>query len=274
MALQSGDEFVGVAAFLDGFGSGEGGDAADTACDGFFGDDAAEADLSGIGEVCAAAEFDAEVSHGDDAHFIGIFFAEECHCAAFAGVFDWEQFCVDCSAAGDAVVDDVFDLMNFGRSESLSVSEVKSQFILLDTRTPLSGGFANGAVECVMEDVCSGVSAADTGAAFGVNLSRDEESFAEVAFEEVSDVNPQIAIFLSVDDVEFDTVGGEGSGVSDLAAGFGVEGAAVESDADWLSVSDFGKVRYEFTTGDDSQYAAVSVEAVIAEEAGTSLFFE
>lgn len=132
LSLESGDEFVGIAAFLEGFGSGEGCDAADASGDGFFGHDAAESCLTGAGEVCAAAEFDAEISHGDNADFVGIFFTEECHCAAFASIFDGEQFGNDRSAAGDAGVDDIFDLVHFGGRECLVVSEVEAEFILLD----------------------------------------------------------------------------------------------------------------------------------------------
>lgn len=122
--------------------------------------------------------------------------------------------------------------------------------------------------------MCGGVCATDAGAAVGVHLGADMETFAEFAFEQVADVDPEIAVLLGVDDVEFEAIGGERTGVADLSAGFGIEGAAIEGHSEGFSVADFGEFRDQFATGDNTDDTTFGMQAVVAHEAGAALFLQ
>jgi hypothetical protein len=221
-----------------------------------------------------ATEFDAEVSHGNDTNLVGILFAEQSHGPTFSCVFDGQQLGHDRSTAGNAGVNNVLDLMHFSWSECLIMGEVEAEFILLNAGTALGGIFSDCAVESMMQDVRCGMRAANTGATISIDLGAHVQAFAEFPFEQMADVNPEIAVFLGIDDVEFEAICRECSGVADLTAGLCIEGTAVERHAEGFCMADLGEFRDKIATGDDSKNSTFGMQTVITEEASAALFFE
>ena len=104
ICIESREGFVGLGEFFEGFGfflffllllfgkvgfgggAADGFDAADAGGDGAFGFDFEKADVFGVGDVCAAAEFHGIAVEGfvaaadlDDANEVAVFVAEELH---------------------------------------------------------------------------------------------------------------------------------------------------------------------------------------------------
>ena len=98
----------------------------------------------------SSTKFDTEITHGDDADFVRIFFTKQCHRTFFTSGFDRQQFRGDRRTFGDAFIDDIFDLTQFIRGQCLIMREVEAEGIIFNLRTTLSRILPHRAVQRVV----------------------------------------------------------------------------------------------------------------------------
>ena len=107
--------------------AGDGFDAPHAGGDAAFIDDLADADIAGAAHVRAAAQLLAETGHGDHAHLLAVFFAEQRHGAGGDGLIERHDVGVDLGVAEDLLVHEPLDFFDFGAVHGGVVGEIEAQ---------------------------------------------------------------------------------------------------------------------------------------------------
>ena len=88
-------------------------DSANTRCNGVFRNDAEQAQLCSVINVCTAAEFNGEIRNADNPNNIAVLFAEECHRTPFSCLCNRQGFSRHRNGCQNLFVDQLFDFLNF-----------------------------------------------------------------------------------------------------------------------------------------------------------------
>ena len=147
------DDRLGVADLFERPGTGECRDPSYALGHRFFGDDTAEANLAGIREVSASAQFGAEFAHPHHSHVVGVLLAEQGHRPGLAGVFQRHDLGRDRGTFSHAGIDFVLNAADLIGRHRLFVSEVEPKGVTFDLRTALHGVLAEHNVQGVMQKV-------------------------------------------------------------------------------------------------------------------------
>src|SRR5690606_22859326 len=249
--------------------AGEGLDTADAGGDGAFGRDHERPDLTGAGDVGAAAELLAEVADLDDADLFSVLLAEEGHGAALEGRLLVHDGGLDRSVDRNLVVHDAHDGLQLLGLDRLYRGEVEAEAVGRDERTGLADILAEDDAKGLVQQVGRGVVTADLLATLGIDAGVDGLADADEALLDGAAMDVEVRRGLAgIVHAESAGRGVEITGVADLAAGLAVERPAVEDDLALLaSLGALGRaVRAE--DGDDG---AVRLGLGVAEELGARL---
>src|SRR5262249_53359607 len=240
------------------------------------------ADIAGAAYMRAAAKLNREMprraglalpllTHGDNAHLVTVFFAEERERARRHRLVGRHEARRDGTVLADAgvhlAVDDVEVL---GRKRT-RMAEVEAEPIGCDQRALLRHMLAQAAAQRLMQEVRHRVVGAKLRAAALVDTELDEVAQLERAMRHLAEMHMKLACFLlRVGDGELAPLRGEGdAGVAHLPTGFGVERRLVDEDRRLLSGARFGNA---FAVNDDGGDLAFGDVRLVAQElAGTEL---
>lgn len=140
----------------------------------------------------------------------------------------------------------------------------------VDERAVLAGMVAEGAAEHGVQDMGGGVGTCDGVAARAVDEGFGLLAAADLAFTDADGVDVE-ALQAELGVQHFQECAGGGTddaGVADLAAGLGVERAAVEDEFDGAALVGAG---YDAALGDEAEDGGLGVEAVVAHEVGAAV---
>ena len=140
---------------------------------------------------------------------------------------------------------------------------VEAQVVGRDERAGLADVFAEHVAEGGVEQVGGGVVAGRVGASGAVDLGLDLVADGELSGGDFADVGDHVAEGAGLGDFELRAVGGDGAGVADLAAAFGVEGRGVEDDADLVAGRGVGD---RLAVADDRGDLGAGCDLVVAGE--------
>ena len=159
--------------------SGDGLDPADAGGNAAFRKDLEGADVAGVLNVCAAAEFHGEITHRDHADDVAVFFAEQRHGAQLAGLVDGHFLRDDRERRADLLIDEVFHLRDLFGRHRLEVREVKAQPVGVVQGTGLFDVRAEHDAERLLKQVRRGMILAGVLTVQAVRTERDAVSLCE-----------------------------------------------------------------------------------------------
>ncbi len=248
--------------------SGDGLDATGTGGDGAFADDVDEADLAGVVDVGAAAEFGAEdvaiVADFDDADFAAVFVAEEGEGTGFDGLAVAGGAPLDFEVVADFFVGELLDFDEGLAWGLFEVGEVESKPFGCDEGPLLANVGPEDGAQGGVEDVGAGVVACGAAPPVEVDGGGGALAGTELSFDDAAAVDDGTAGGLGIFDEE-DAGGGEDvPAVADLAAAFGIEGGDGEDDFGFLA---FGEEVDEGVAAEDGDECGVGFGVGVADEA-------
>ena len=218
---------------------GHGLDTADVRARGGLGNDLEQADLGSVGGMRTTAELAGERlvlgAHGDDADDVAVLLAKEGDSAGGLGLVDAHDAGHDRLGSEDLLVDQVLDSLELLGGQGLKVREVKAQVLGRHQRAGLGDMLAQDLLKGGVEQVRSGVVAAQEATALGVERGGHGSTDGQRALGNVCDVGIQAVVILGVGNGQHDALGRKLAGVALLATHLGVERSAVKHDLDILA---------------------------------------
>ena len=221
---------------LDGLEAGDGLETPDVRADRRLGHDLERTDVTEPAlHVGAAAELDRVRTGLQHPHGVAVLVAEERDGTQLHRLVLRHLLVRHRGVGQDLAVGEILDRDDLVGRQAFEVAEVESQTIGTDPRTLLLDVRAEHTAQRPVEDVGGGVVAPDGVAPIGIDRGGDDRARGEAG--EVGcvaggdDVTHQPGQGVGgVDDVERGAVPRDRPGVTDLAAGFGIEGRDVEHD--------------------------------------------
>src|SRR6185312_10575655 len=261
-----------------GRGAGQRLDAAHAGGDGALRDDLEEADIAGAADMRAAAQLDREGlermavhvglgAHGDDAHLVAVFLAEERQRAGLDRLLRRHEPRRHLAVLADAVVDLALDDADVLAREGARLAEIEAQPVGRHERALLRHMLAQAPAQCLMQQMRHRVIGAERGAARLIDAQLDEVAELERAMRDAALMDEELAgALLRVAHRELAARMREyGAGVADLAAGFGVERRLVDEDG---GVAARLGLFHRLAALDDGDDLALGDMRVIAQEFG------
>jgi len=152
-------------------------DAADAGRGGALGKNFERADVAGVGDVRATAQFRA-VERAEDAHPVAVFLAEEHHRAGILGFGERHLALRDRTRREDALVDEILDRADLRGGKLGSMREIETQLIGRDERARL--------VDVLAEDFPQRFAAYAAACAEAVRETSDDDAPVFTPLEEIS----------------------------------------------------------------------------------------
>ncbi len=236
--------------------------------DRLLGDDLAEAHLSRVGEVRAAAKLDAELAHADHAHRVGIFFTEEGHGPQLFGLLQSQDACRYRSPFRNAGINFVLDREDFFVRQSPLMGKVEAKVIFFDLGAALRRRFPQRLTQRVMQQVRRRVGTSNGTAAFDVDCCLQTLADLQPPFLQMADVQDERAVALRIDDVEAATVGGQRPRVADLAPRLAVKRGPVEDNGDGSGVAQLLELIDELFFGNDADHFSFGLDRFVPKKLG------
>ncbi len=249
------------------FLAGDGLDTAHTARNGELAHDAQRADLRGIVEMRAAAEFHGvALAHIDDADNIAVLFAEERHRAETAGLRDGYFLHRDGEALEHGFVHHALDGGDLLGLHGGEVGKVKAETVGLNERTGLVDMVAENGAQRLVQQVGGAVGAHDRLAATSIDAGVHLVADSEIAGDHHAVVQHLAGlVLLHIVHLKNGVLENEQAVVGALTAHFGVERRFIENDARANAGAD---ALAQLVLGNDGEDGAVVVQALIAGELG------
>ena len=214
----------------DGAFAGDGFYAAHAGGDAAFRHDLEQADVAGALHMGAAAQFGGEVAHGQHAHFIAVFFAEQHHRAGFLRGFHAHHFGLDRQIVADHAVDHALQLGDLFCADRFAVGEVEAGALRIHQRALLRDMVAQHVAQRRVQEVGGGVVAGAGGARVQIDGGGHAVADGQAAAGQLALVAEYRGLdLLGVVDVEQRADAAlqrNLADVADLAAAFGVEGVS------------------------------------------------
>ena len=233
------NECQAVGHIVEGTLRGHGLDTADIGARGGLGNDLEQADLGGVGSVCATAEFAGErlvlSAHGDDADDIAVLLSKQSDSAGSLSLVDAHDTGHDRLGSEDLLVDQVLDSLELLEGQSLEVRKVKAQVLGRHQRAGLGDVLAQDLLKGSVEQVRGGVVAAQEATALSVERGGNIGTDSQRTIGNVRDVGIQAVVVLGVGNGQNNALSGKLAGIALLATHLGIERGAVEHDLDVLA---------------------------------------
>src|SRR5260221_462848 len=243
-------------------------DAADARGDAAFGSDAEKADVAGVRHVSAAAQL-ARGTDVEHAHLVAVLLAEEHHRAQLLRVVDGHDARRRRLVPQDLGVHQVLDTADLLRGHGRVVAEVEARLVRVDQRALLLHLGAEHFAHRLVPEVRGRMVAHGAHALVEIHLRPDDVAHLELASLHHAVVAEHLGLdllrVLHLEEREAAAAPGELALVTDLAAGFCIEGRLVEDDDALLARAeplDAGAAAIE------RDHAAFFRERLVAAEAG------
>ena len=241
-------EDLGVALGLVGSLAGVGDDTADALGDTALLDDDQVLDETGVLDVSATAELDADLAplrvlgvleqlvnlhaDGDDADRVGVGLAEDgANAFNLAGKVEIDLLGVGLEVLADVVVGQILNLLDILERNSSLVAEIETKPVLVDERTLLVDLITKNLTKRVVQDVSTSVVVADRLTAELVVLASNLITLSKLTVLDETVVNNVATKLLNVKNLELgNTIDNDAASISDLTTGLGVEVGVVEQE--------------------------------------------
>ena len=174
-------------------------------------------------------------THGNDADDVTVLLAKEGDSTGGLGLIDAHNAGHDRLGCEDLLVDQVLDSFELLGGQGLEVREVKAQVLGRHQRTGLGDMLAQNVLKRGVEQVGSGVVAAQEATALGVERGDHGSANGQRALGDVGDVGIQAVVVLGIGNGQCNALGGKLASVALLAAHLGIERGTVEHDLDVLA---------------------------------------
>jgi hypothetical protein len=241
-----------------------------------FGKDCHEADIAGAPHMGAATQLQrpgpvgagigGRSAHGDHAHLLAVFLAEQRHGAGLHRLLDLHHPGRHLVVLEDDGIGQILDGRHLLCRHRLGVGEVEAQPVGRDQRALLGDVIAQHLAQRSMDQMGRGMIGAHRAAPGMIDLELERHARLDNACLDTAEMHPQIAgALLGVGDEKRTPSPVMVAGVADLAAGFGVERRLVEDDRAVLAGSELADLD---AVARQRAHLALGGFGVVAEELG------
>ena len=208
--------------------TGHGFDTAHTGSRRGFQGNTEQPDITGTVHVGATTQLLGETvtAHAQHAHLIIVFLAEQRHGARFTGSVNVHQFGGHCGVGQNLTIHQNLDLLTLGFTDGFTMGEVKAQIVGRHQRTFLLHMLAQHVTQGSMHQVCSGMVAHHRTATIHIHIGRHLAAHRQGAAFQLAHMHMGRLALAGIGDQEagFTVIAShQGTGVSHLAPGFGIE---------------------------------------------------